>query len=127
VRKAAALLLIAAFGAVGCGGKVAEREPEAAPAPPSGNTAQPAPPAEPDDPAAQDTYSIVRQAIIDKRQIVAIYDGHHREMSPHVIGTKDGRAQVLFFQFAGGSNSGLPPGGDWAVHGDRPSGRRVCS
>lgn len=60
-----------------------------------------------------DVYSIVRQAIIDKQQIVADYQGHHREMCPHVIGTKDNRRQALFFQFAGESSSGLPPSGEW--------------
>jgi hypothetical protein len=60
-----------------------------------------------------DTYAIVRQAILDKRQIVATYHGHRREMCPHVIGTKNGREQALFFQFAGSSRSGLPPGGEW--------------
>ena len=60
-----------------------------------------------------DSYSIVRQAIIDKDQIVAIYRGHRREMCPHVIGTKGGRPQALFFQFAGSSNSGLPPSAEW--------------
>lgn len=59
------------------------------------------------------TYAIVRQAIIDKDQIVATYRGHCREMCPHVIGTKNGRHQALFFQFAGSSSSGLPPGGEW--------------
>ena len=35
-------------------------------------------------------------------------------MCPHVLGrTKDGRAQALFFQFAGTSSRGLAPGGDW--------------
>lgn len=60
-----------------------------------------------------DAYSVVRQAILDKDQIVATYHGHRREMCPHVIGTKDGRRQALFFQFAGASSSGLPPGGEW--------------
>jgi len=60
-----------------------------------------------------DAYSIVRQAILDKEQIVATYRGHRREMCPHVIGTKEGRLQALFFQFAGSSSSGLPPGGAW--------------
>jgi len=58
-------------------------------------------------------YSIVRQAILGRHQIVATYRGHRREMCPHVIGTKDGREQALFFQFAGASDSGLPPGGEW--------------
>ncbi len=60
-----------------------------------------------------DAYSTVRQAIVDKAQIVATYRGHRREMCPHVIGTKGGRPQALFFQFAGSSSSGLPPGGEW--------------
>jgi hypothetical protein len=60
-----------------------------------------------------DAYSIVRQAILGKQQIVATYRGHRREMCPHVIGTKDGRQQALFFQFAGSSSSSLPPGGEW--------------
>jgi hypothetical protein len=57
------------------------------------------------------TYAVVRQAIIDKHQILATYKDHHREMCPHVIGTKTGRQQALFFQFAGSSSTGLPPGG----------------
>lgn len=60
-----------------------------------------------------DVYSIVRQAIIDRQQIVADYRGYRREMCAHVIGTKNGRHQALFFQFAGESSSGLPPGGEW--------------
>ena len=60
-----------------------------------------------------DTYLLVRQAIIDKHQIVAGYKGHIREMCPHVIGTKNGRLQALFFQFGGTSSSDLPPGGQW--------------
>jgi hypothetical protein len=59
------------------------------------------------------TYALVRQAIIDKHQVLAVYQGHHREMCPHVIGTKDGRRQALFFQFAGSSSTGLPLGGEW--------------
>ncbi len=53
------------------------------------------------------TYQIVRQAIIDKRQVVADHDGHRREMCPHAIGRKRGRQQALFYQFGGGSESGL--------------------
>ena len=60
-----------------------------------------------------DTYALIRQAILDKHQVVATYRGHRREMCPHVLGTKSGRRQALFFQFAGGSSSGLPPGGEW--------------
>lgn len=60
-----------------------------------------------------DAYSAVRQAIENKQQIVADYHGHTREMCPHVLGTKNGKVQALFFQFGGGSNSGLPAGGEW--------------
>jgi hypothetical protein len=51
-------------------------------------------------------YEIVKQAIIQKQQILATYQGHNREMCPHVIGTKDGRQQALFYQFGGTSSSG---------------------
>lgn len=63
---------------------------------------------------ASATYQIVREAIQNKRQIVGNYDGYVREMCPHCIGkSKDGGEQALFFQFAGGSKTGLPPGGQW--------------
>lgn len=51
-------------------------------------------------------YQIIRQAILDKSSISAIYQGYYREMSPHVIGTKNGREQALFYQFGGESGSG---------------------
>ncbi len=60
-----------------------------------------------------DTYALIRQAILDKHQVIATYNGYRREMCPHVIGRKAGRRQGLFFQFAGGSSSGLPRGGEW--------------
>ncbi|HEV2127092.1 MAG TPA: hypothetical protein VGR22_00560 [Thermomicrobiales bacterium] len=60
-----------------------------------------------------DIYSRIRQAILDKHQIIATYRGHRRKRCPHVLGTKGGRRQALFFQFAGSSSSGLPPGGEW--------------
>lgn len=63
---------------------------------------------------ASTTHQIVREAIQGKKQIVGTYDGHVREMCPHCIGrNKDGGEQALFFQFAGGSKTGLLPGGQW--------------
>ncbi len=56
-----------------------------------------------------DAYSIIRDAIRNKDSISAEYDGHHREMSPHVIGTKRGRPQTLCYQYGGSSKSGLGP------------------
>ena len=58
-----------------------------------------------------ETYQMIRQAIVEKKQVIATYHGHPREMCPHVIGWKGGRAQALFYQFAGTSSSGLGPDG----------------
>jgi hypothetical protein len=60
-----------------------------------------------------DNYSLIWQAILDRNQVRATYQGRFREMCPHALGTKNGRRQALFFQFAGESNRRLPPGGDW--------------
>ena len=51
-------------------------------------------------------YATIRTAILNKQQVVATYQGHVREMCPHVIGTKGGREQALFYQFGGTSSSG---------------------
>lgn len=58
-----------------------------------------------------DAYSLIRDAIVAKNSISGDYDGHYREMSPHVIGTKRGRAQALCYQYGGTSKSGLGPVG----------------
>ena len=60
-----------------------------------------------------DTYSIIQDAIRNKHSISADYKGYHREMSPHLIGTKRGDAHLLSYQYGGNSSSGLPPGGNW--------------
>ena len=61
------------------------------------------------------TYDIIKQAIIKKQQVIATYNGHVREMCPHVIGTKKGKQQALFYQFGGTSSSGpLQPDGSSA-------------
>ena len=52
------------------------------------------------------TYQIVRDAILNKRQIIANYKGYDRELCPHVLGTKHGRSHALFYQFGGHSSSG---------------------
>ena len=36
-----------------------------------------------------DTYEVVRQAITEKKQVVAEYNEHVREMCPHVIRNKE--------------------------------------
>jgi hypothetical protein len=59
------------------------------------------------------SYDVFRDAILNRQQVVCEYAGFTREVCPHVIGTKRGRRQVLTWQFAGGSSSGLPPEGMW--------------
>jgi hypothetical protein len=60
------------------------------------------------------TYAILRQAILDRKQVICTFRGYRREMCPHVIGTsKMGVQQLLSFQFAGQSSSGLPARGEW--------------
>lgn len=54
-------------------------------------------------------YQTIRQAILEKKQVVAMYDGLRREMCPHVIGTKNGREQALFYQFGGQSSQEVFP------------------
>src|SRR5262245_21923739 len=56
-------------------------------------------------------FVIVRDAVVRRLQVVATYKGHRRWMCPHVLGWKNGRAQALFYQFAGGSSTRLGPPG----------------
>jgi hypothetical protein len=65
-------------------------------------------------PTAQE---LIATAIQNKMIVCATYQGFQPLMCPHVIGYK-GHARgpllnALFFRFAGGSKSGLPPGGMW--------------
>jgi len=59
------------------------------------------------------TYDQIRAAMLAKRPISLSYHGYTRKVCAHVIGLKNGREQVLTFQYGGGSSSGLPPGGQW--------------
>ena len=58
-------------------------------------------------------YAVLREAILNEQQVTCVHNGYHRELCPHVLGIKNGREQVLSFQFAGESSRGLPPGGEW--------------
>jgi hypothetical protein len=51
------------------------------------------------------TYEIIKSAIKKRQQVLATYQGKHREMCPHALGTKKGVEQALFFQFGGESGS----------------------
>ena len=59
-------------------------------------------------------YEKIASAIRGRKIISAVYDGRRREMCPHVIGTKNGREQALFYQFAGESATRrIGPSGDY--------------
>jgi hypothetical protein len=66
------------------------------------------------DQSVEDIYGLVREAILKRYVVVASYHGYIREMCPHVIGKKKGRAHTLLYQFAGESSSGLQPDGSSA-------------
>src|SRR5690242_11096097 len=51
-------------------------------------------------------YDLLKQAIINRLQVVAEYNGYKREMCPTTLGSKGGRAHCLFYQFGGESSSG---------------------
>ena len=62
-----------------------------------------------------DAYTIIRDAILNKDSVAGWFDGFDRQLSPHIIGTnKQGRRQALFYQYGGGSKSGLGAGGSRA-------------
>ena len=55
------------------------------------------------------TYTLFRNAILAEQQVTCSYEGGHRELCPHIIGTnKSGEEVVLAWQFAGESSGKLP-------------------
>lgn len=56
--------------------------------------------------------ALINQAIREKKQVTAWYDGHAREFCPHILGLKGNEYRVLGFQFAGSSSHG-PVRGQW--------------
>ncbi|MGY4504872.1 hypothetical protein ACVWYH_008829 [Bradyrhizobium sp. GM24.11] len=55
------------------------------------------------------TYTLFRNAILAGQQVTCVYEGRHRELCPHIIGTnKKGEEAVLAWQFAGESSGPLP-------------------
>ncbi len=70
----------------------------------------------PDEPRPVTSYGLLRDAVVKRRQVRAVYDGLPREFCPHVLGTKDGEAHCLGYQFGGQSSAGpITPGstGNW--------------
>lgn len=55
------------------------------------------------------TYTLFRSAILAEQQVTCVYEGRHRELCPHIIGTnRSGEEAVLAWQFAGDSSGPLP-------------------
>jgi len=59
----------------------------------------------------RELYELLKDAIQNKKIVSGIYKRKLRIMCPHTLGTKNGRPQALFYQFAGESTSGLDPDG----------------
>jgi DMSO/TMAO reductase YedYZ molybdopterin-dependent catalytic subunit len=51
-------------------------------------------------------FELIRQAIIERKQIHAVCGGCLREMCPHALGWKNGREQALLYEFAGSEPDG---------------------
>lgn len=58
------------------------------------------------------TLAEICEAIRAKKIVIGFYNSYKREMCPHVAGYgKNHDEMALFYQFAGGSSSGLPADG----------------
>jgi hypothetical protein len=62
---------------------------------------------------ASRTYALFARAIAERKQVLCRYDGFPRALCPIILGHSKGEEVALVYQFAGGSKSGLPPGGQW--------------
>ena len=62
---------------------------------------------------ASPIYQLFARAMDERKQILCVYDGYPRELCPVILGHNKGREVALTYQFAGQSNSGLAPGGQW--------------
>src|SRR5258708_18513273 len=60
----------------------------------------------------EDIYRLVREAVVSKRPVRAVYDGRERWFCPHRLGRNhEGHARVLCYQYGGDSGSGLEAAG----------------
>jgi len=64
-------------------------------------------------PVLSATYHLFEQAMTGRKQVRCTYGGYLRELCPVILGHTNGEEVVLAYQFAGRSNSPLPPGGQW--------------
>jgi len=60
----------------------------------------------------EDLYRAVREAVVTRRTIAAVYHDRRRLFCPHRLGrNREGQFRVLCYQFGGESESGLKPAG----------------
>jgi uncharacterized protein YutE (UPF0331/DUF86 family) len=69
--------------------------------------------AEIEEPESSQNYRLFEQAMVERQQILCMYDGHRRELCAIILGHSQGEEKALTFQFGGESGSGLPRGGEW--------------
>ena len=62
---------------------------------------------------ASASYRLIRKAILAEQQITCHYNGHYRELCPHILGHTDSEEKLLAFQFGGRSSKPLPRSGEW--------------
>jgi len=60
-----------------------------------------------------ETYRLFEQAMLQRKQIVCMYNGERREVCPIILGLSQGEEKALTYQFGGESKSGLRRGGQW--------------
>jgi uncharacterized protein len=58
-------------------------------------------------------FELFHRAILKREQVTCSYQGHYREVCPHILGHSGGRETVLVYQFGGESSRGLPGEGEW--------------
>jgi hypothetical protein len=72
--------------------------------------------------APNSTYALFAQAMAERKPILCLYDGYPRALCPIILGHTKGQEVALVYQFAGGSKTGLPHGGQWkCLHLDKVS------
>src|SRR5215510_1762075 len=78
-------------------------------------------------PAVSEVYALFRSAAIRRQPVAAVYDGQPRLLCPHVGGWKEGRRNVLCYQFGGRSNTVEPLFSEKFHRANRFNMRRVAA
>jgi hypothetical protein len=63
------------------------------------------------------SYSVLRQAILERHALTAHYDYFIRYFCPFSLGFDEGGDPIaIAFQYGGGKPEGLRPGGEWIAY-----------